>query len=90
MTLVEHLTTLPRLAPGSMERTRLLVRLAEARHKTCVLILGPAGCGKTTPVLRWRAQATPFPARSSSLIKPILNDHGVKGECRVGALAPVL
>lgn len=57
MTLVEHPATLPRLEPGSIERTRLLARLAEARHKTCVLILGPAGCGKTTLALQWRAQA---------------------------------
>ena len=42
MNLVEHPTTLPRLEPGSIERTRLLARLAEARHKTCVMILGPA------------------------------------------------
>lgn len=57
MTLVENHPTLPRLEPGSIERTRLLARLADARHKTCVLILGPAGCGKTTLALQWRAQA---------------------------------
>ena len=57
MSLVESSITRPRLEPGSIERTRLLVRLAAARHKTCVLILGPAGCGKTTLALQWRAQA---------------------------------
>lgn len=57
MSLVENPPSLPRLEPGSIERTRLLARLAEARHKTCVLILGPAGCGKTTLALQWRAQA---------------------------------
>lgn len=48
--------TLPRLEPGSIERTRLLERLVAARHKTCLLILGPAGSGKTTLALQWRAQ----------------------------------
>lgn len=60
MSLLETPLTLPRLEPGSIERTRLLARLAEARHKTCVLILGPAGCGKTTLALQWRAHALGF------------------------------
>jgi LuxR family maltose regulon positive regulatory protein len=60
MNPLETPTTLPRLEPGSIERTRLLARLAEARHKTCVLILGPAGCGKTTLALQWRAQVLGF------------------------------
>lgn len=57
MSLVESSQTLPRLGPGSIERTQLLARLSDARHKTCVLILGPAGSGKTTLALQWRAQA---------------------------------
>ncbi|WP_372659244.1 LuxR C-terminal-related transcriptional regulator [Hydrogenophaga sp.] len=57
MNPTESSPSLPRLEPGSIERSRLLARLAEARHKTCVLILGPAGCGKTTLALQWRAQA---------------------------------
>ena len=52
--------TSPRLEPGSIERTRLLARLADARHKTCLLILGPAGSGKTSLALQWRAQALAF------------------------------
>jgi hypothetical protein len=31
-----------------------------------------------------------FPAKSSPLAKTILEDHGVKGECRKGAVAPVV
>lgn len=50
----------PRLEPGSVERTRLLAHLAEVRHKTCWLILGPAGSGKTSLALQWRAQALGF------------------------------
>ena len=50
----------PRLEPGGIERTRLLAQLAEARHKTCVLILGPAGSGKTSLALQWRAQTLAF------------------------------
>lgn len=50
----------PRLEPGSIERTRLLARMTEARHKTCMLILGPAGSGKTSLALQWRALALAF------------------------------
>ena len=53
----DQAATLPRLEPGSIERTRLLARLAQSRHKTCLLILGPAGSGKTTLALQWRMQA---------------------------------
>ncbi|QIL79537.1 AAA family ATPase [Diaphorobacter sp. HDW4A] len=35
-------------------------RLTEARHKTCLLIHGPAGSGKTSLALQWRAQALTF------------------------------
>ncbi|HEU0202993.1 MAG TPA: LuxR C-terminal-related transcriptional regulator [Burkholderiaceae bacterium] len=49
-------TAPPRLTKGMVERVRLLDRLAEGRHKTCVLLVGPAGCGKTTLALQWRAQ----------------------------------
>lgn len=47
----------PRLARGAIERARLLARLAGARHAACVVVQGPAGCGKTTLALQWRAQA---------------------------------
>ncbi len=49
-----------RLEPGRIERRQLLARLAEARHKKCVLIHGPAGSGKTSLALQWRAQALAF------------------------------
>lgn len=60
MNPVETPSALPRLGPGSIERTRLLARLSDARHKTCVLILGPVGSGKTTLALQWRAQALAY------------------------------
>lgn len=60
MTLPASPTAAPRLEPGGIERTRLLAQLAEARHKTCVLILGPAGSGKTSLALQWRARALTF------------------------------
>lgn len=60
MTALASPTAAPRLEPGSIERTRLLAQLADARHKTCVLVLGPAGSGKTSLALQWRAQALAF------------------------------
>lgn len=50
----------PRLEPGSVERTRLLHELSGARNRTCLLVLGPAGSGKTCLALQWRAQAVAF------------------------------
>ena len=58
MTETNHL--LVRLEPGRIERKKLLERLARARHKKCVLIHGPAGSGKTSLALQWRAQAMAF------------------------------
>lgn len=49
-----------RLEPGRIERKELLARLARARHKKCLLIHGPAGSGKTSLALQWRAQALAF------------------------------
>lgn len=43
-----------------MERSRLLDRLSDARLRTCIWIQGPAGAGKTTLALQWRAQMVPF------------------------------
>jgi LuxR family maltose regulon positive regulatory protein len=45
---------------GAVERKQLLTRLAAARHRTCVLIQGPAGSGKTTLALQWRVQAISY------------------------------
>ncbi len=58
--IVTATSNLPRLKPGSIERTHLLARLAQARHKTCILVLGPAGSGKTSLALQWRAKALAF------------------------------
>lgn len=56
----ESRSELPRLTKGTIERTRLLKRLADARHHTCVLIQGPAGSGKTTLASQWRAQVLSY------------------------------
>ena len=44
----------------AVERKHLLTRLASARHRTCVLIQGPAGSGKTTVASQWRVQAISY------------------------------
>ena len=44
----------------AVERKHLLTRLAVARHRTCALIHGPAGIGKTTVALQWRVQAISY------------------------------
>ena len=53
-------TTPPRGEPESIERTRLLARMSEGRNCTCLLIQGPAGSGKTSLALQWRAQALAY------------------------------
>lgn len=58
--MTETNPTLPRLEPRRIERKHLLARLSEARNKTCLLIHGPAGSGKTSLALQWRAQALTF------------------------------
>jgi len=58
--VIETSYTPPRLEPRRIERKHLLARLTEARHKTCLLIHGPAGSGKTSLALQWRAQALAF------------------------------
>jgi LuxR family maltose regulon positive regulatory protein len=51
---------IPRIHAGSLERERLIRPLLDARQRTCVVMHGPAGCGKTTLALQWRAQLVPF------------------------------
>ena len=59
-TATENTARAPRLEPGRIERKQLVARLTEARNKTCWLVLGPAGNGKTSLVLQWRAAALAF------------------------------
>lgn len=49
-----------RSSQGLIERPRLIARLTGARQAKCILIQGPAGCGKTTLALQWRARLAPF------------------------------
>jgi len=44
----------PRPARRPLAREALLARLLEARHQRCVVIQGPAGCGKTSTMVSWR------------------------------------
>ncbi len=44
----------PRGAARIVARERLLTQLLDARRKRCVVLQGPAGCGKTSVVIAWR------------------------------------
>lgn len=44
----------PRPARRPLAREALAARLLEARHKRCVIVQGPAGCGKTSALVSWR------------------------------------
>jgi LuxR family transcriptional regulator, maltose regulon positive regulatory protein len=46
----------PRVAPGLVPRPRLLRRLAAARDVPLVLVVAPAGYGKTTLLAEWAAR----------------------------------
>ncbi|MNO45130.1 Serine/threonine-protein kinase PknK [compost metagenome] len=46
----------PRGARHLMPREALIARLLEARRQRCVVIQGPAGCGKTSTLLAWRRE----------------------------------
>jgi LuxR family maltose regulon positive regulatory protein len=50
----------PRTTPRTLAREDLNARLLEARRKRCVVIRGPAGCGKTTSLVGWRQQLLPL------------------------------
>src|SRR5262245_2839447 len=49
-------TTPPRSARNLLPRDVLIARLQEARRQRCVVIQGPAGCGKTSTLAAWRRE----------------------------------
>lgn len=50
----------PRGAARIVARERLLAQLIEARRKRCIVIQGPAGCGKTSLLVAWREALLPL------------------------------
>lgn len=50
------MSTAPRLPQDLVERSTLLARWLPQRTRTCHLLLGPAGSGKTSLALQWRAR----------------------------------
>ena len=46
----------PREASRLLPRDHLIARLVKARRHRCVLVHGPAGCGKTTTIAAWRRE----------------------------------
>jgi LuxR family transcriptional regulator, maltose regulon positive regulatory protein len=50
----------PRSATRIVARERLLSQLLEARRKRCIVMQGPAGCGKTTTLVAWREALLPL------------------------------
>src|SRR5258705_3144556 len=50
----------PRGAARIVARERLLAQLIEARRRRCIVIQGPAGCGKTSLLAAWREALLPL------------------------------
>ncbi|MGJ7509800.1 LuxR C-terminal-related transcriptional regulator [Variovorax sp. GT1P44] len=50
----------PRSAVRVVAREALLARLMEARRRRCLVLQGPAGCGKTTTLVAWRQALLPL------------------------------
>lgn len=50
----------PRLPADMVERTELIEAWLPHRHRRCHVVLGPAGSGKTTLALQWRARLSPL------------------------------
>lgn len=50
----------PRSAGRAVAREALLARLMEGRRLRCVVLQGPAGCGKTTTLVAWRQALLPL------------------------------
>lgn len=52
--------TPPRNSGRVVARERLHAQLQEARRKRCIVLKGPAGCGKTTALVAWRQLLLPL------------------------------
>lgn len=50
----------PRSKTRIVARERLIAQLIEARRKRCIVIQGPAGCGKTAALVAWREALLPL------------------------------
>ncbi|QGZ55143.1 LuxR C-terminal-related transcriptional regulator [Paraburkholderia acidiphila] len=50
----------PRNKTRVVARERVVSQLIEARRKRCIVLQGPAGCGKTTTLLAWREALLPL------------------------------
>ncbi|WP_233882272.1 LuxR C-terminal-related transcriptional regulator [Paraburkholderia flagellata] len=50
----------PRSKTRVVARERVVGQLIEARRKRCIVLQGPAGCGKTTTLLAWREALLPL------------------------------
>lgn len=46
----------PRLDPRTIARPRLVEALKQERHRRCLILQAPAGCGKTTVLGAWRRE----------------------------------
>ncbi|CAB3795658.1 HTH-type transcriptional regulator MalT [Paraburkholderia caffeinitolerans] len=50
----------PRHRTRVVARERLVAQLIEARRKRCIMLQGPAGCGKTSTLVAWRESLLPL------------------------------
>jgi LuxR family maltose regulon positive regulatory protein len=50
----------PRSGGALVARARLQAQMLEARRRRCLVLQGPAGCGKTTTIATWRQALLPL------------------------------
>ncbi|WP_250527547.1 LuxR C-terminal-related transcriptional regulator [Caballeronia sp. GAWG2-1] len=80
----------PRGAARIVARERLLARLLDARRSRCVILQGPAGCGKTSVVIAWREALLSLSFDIAWLtLAPEDNDLAHFFDCLVASLAHV-
>src|SRR3954471_4600333 len=100
--VIENTRRVPPLPAGAVSRPRLLTRLARAQHTPLVLVVAPAGWGKTTLLTQWaHVERRPVawltieprhhdPATLCADVARLLDGIGARPVASVGPAGPVL